>query len=151
MNIFVLDHDIQSCVRYHCDRHIVKMMTEYVQLLSSALILSGETAPYKLTHKNHPCAIWARESLSNYLWLWDLANEVGKEYTYRYGKIHLSHSRLLEGCKRNIKLPENGLTPFVNCTTHKDIPNIVEAYREYYRTDKKDFITWKNREIPEWL
>lgn len=31
MNIFILDNDIQKCVEYHCDKHVVKMILEYCQ------------------------------------------------------------------------------------------------------------------------
>ncbi len=42
MNIFVLDRDQQLCAQYHCDKHAVKMIVEYAQLLSTAhRILDG--------------------------------------------------------------------------------------------------------------
>ena len=72
MNIFILDLDPQSCAEAHCDKHVVKMILETAQLLSSALWITGVEAPYRLTHKNHPCAIWTRESLDNYMWLCQL-------------------------------------------------------------------------------
>ena len=65
MNIFVLDNDPFKAAEYQCDKHVVKMVLETAQLLCSA----HETAPYKRTHYNHPCAIWTRSSLSNYMWL----------------------------------------------------------------------------------
>lgn len=33
MNIFYLDKDIQKCVEYHCDKHVVKLIIEELQLL----------------------------------------------------------------------------------------------------------------------
>ena len=66
MNIFVLDTDLEKCAEYHCDKHVVKMILEYAQMLSSVVRLQGHDVGYKLTHKNHPCTIWARESLSKY-------------------------------------------------------------------------------------
>lgn len=36
MNIFILSRDIGECVQMHCDKHVVKMITEYAQLLSTA-------------------------------------------------------------------------------------------------------------------
>lgn len=38
---------------------------------------------YKLAHKNHPCAIWARESLANWYWLRELAAFLNSEYKFR--------------------------------------------------------------------
>lgn len=88
MNIFYLDKDSSKSVQYYVDKHVVKMITEYAQLLSTAVRLSGIDAGYKVTHQNHPSAIWTRESLSNWLWLKDLSYELNKEYMYRYQKTH---------------------------------------------------------------
>ncbi|MFN9952871.1 MAG: hypothetical protein ACK55I_07210, partial [bacterium] len=59
--------------------------------------MNDNPAPYRLTHKNHPCSIWARESLSNYLYLCELTLELCREYTYRYGKTHKTQ-QVLEWC-----------------------------------------------------
>ena len=36
MNIFYLDHDVNKCAEMHNDKHVVKMILEYAQLLSTA-------------------------------------------------------------------------------------------------------------------
>jgi len=36
MNIFYLDPQPRLCAQYHCDKHVVKMILEYAQLLSTA-------------------------------------------------------------------------------------------------------------------
>ena len=93
MNIFILDKDVKKCAQYHCDKHVVKMILETAQLLCGVHhVTAHDTAhvPYKLSHKNHPCAIWARESFSNYVYLCELGLELCKEYTHRYGKRHKS-------------------------------------------------------------
>lgn len=36
MNIFALDRDPYTAASYHCDKHVVKMLVEYAQLLSTA-------------------------------------------------------------------------------------------------------------------
>ena len=71
MNIFVLDADIEKCVEYMADKHIVKMLTETAQILNTAYYFTGECglAQHKLTHTNHPCCLWARHSIENWLWL----------------------------------------------------------------------------------
>ena len=82
MNIFFLDYDTQKCAQYHCDKHVVKMVLETAQLLCGVHHTTPQVTPqvpYKLSHKNHPCAIWCRESLSNYLYLCDLGLELCKE------------------------------------------------------------------------
>ena len=35
MNIFVLDKDVKLAAQYHCDKHLVKMITEHNQILGS--------------------------------------------------------------------------------------------------------------------
>ena len=37
MNIFYLDHDPKICATYHNDKHVVKMIIEYAQLLSTEI------------------------------------------------------------------------------------------------------------------
>ena len=59
MNIFVLDQNIEKCAKYHCDKHVIKMILESAQMLSSVVRIQGFDIGYKLTHKNHPCSIWA--------------------------------------------------------------------------------------------
>lgn len=49
MNIFYLDPNPTKCARYHADKHCVKMVLEYAQLLSTAhRVLDGveELVPY---------------------------------------------------------------------------------------------------------
>lgn len=152
VNIFILDYNIQKAAEYHCDKHVVKMCIEYAQLLSSVHHIKAIPAGYRLTHKNHPCAIWARESLSNYEWLLELALALGEEYTYRYGKKHKSIEEVVYHLPP-IKFEDIGLTPFRKAIANPDIKAIddtVEAYRTYYNLEKSGFATWKKREQPQW-
>jgi hypothetical protein len=152
MNIFFLDLDTKKCAEYHCDKHVVKMILETAQLLCSTHWVIGSEAPYKLSHKNHPCSIWVRESLSNYLYLCDLGLELCEEYTYRYGKRHKSQD-VIEWCltnKPNISDTEFTEPPKAMPDEYK-VNNVVESYRNYYIGAKKDFAKWKNRNIPEWF
>ena len=73
MNIFILDEDPKKCAEYHNDKHVVKMILESAQLLCGVhhMVESGLDVPYGLSHKNHPCSIWARECIENYVWLCD--------------------------------------------------------------------------------
>ena len=127
MNIFYLDSDPQKCAEMHVDKHCVKMILEYAQLLSTAhrfldgvpklersettgrkrtsYILSDDRNDlfYRATHINHPSAVWVRKSNSNYVWLANLLLHLCKEYTYRYGKTHkVESSGLLEQLYWNI-------------------------------------------------
>ena len=92
MNIFVLHTNPKIAAQMACDKHVVKMVSESVQMLSTTMHSVGLEGPWKKTHANHPCTIWARESLQNYQWLWDHANSLGEEYTHRYNKKHKSQT-----------------------------------------------------------
>lgn len=99
MNIFYLHPVPATCARLHCDKHVVKMILEYSQLLSTAHHLGGSPAEitdriYKPTHANHPSAVWVRECAQNYHWLFELLTALHMEYTYRYGKTHAAYELL---------------------------------------------------------
>lgn len=152
MNIFVLDKNPKQCARYHNNRHNIKMILETAQLLCGVHWVLGGEAQYKLSHRNHPCAIWTRECIENYIWLCDLGLELCYEYTYRYDKRHKSQD-VIEWCLMNTpKLPENGnITEFALAMPDEcKVGNAVDSYRRYYVTEKSDLAVWKNREIPEW-
>jgi len=91
MNVFYLDSDPKQCAMLHTDKHVVKMILEYSQLLSTAHYVCDGATPegmYKPTHINHPSAVWVRKSEHNYIWLCNLLLELCNEYTYRYAKTH---------------------------------------------------------------
>lgn len=151
MNIFILDIDPEQCAVYHNNKHVIKLVTEGVQLLSNAMhYYELKSAPHKISHFNHPCSRWVRESKSNWLWLWGLCNALGNEYTYRYDRKHLSHIKLLQYIPNNPNIIDLGLTPFANCTPYKLNLNVVDAYRLYYVTHKNHIAFWKKRNIPNW-
>jgi hypothetical protein len=162
VNIFFLDWDITKCAQQHLDKHCVKMVLEYAQILCSAHHmtdqvptknrLSTDQVPYKLAHKNHPCCIWTRTSLSNYLYLCELGLELCYEYTYRYGKRHKSQD-VIEWCIVNKpNIPDIGFTePPKAMPDEFKVKDVVESYRNYYRGPKSKFATWKNRNTPEWF
>jgi hypothetical protein len=155
MNIFFLDRDVKKCAQYHCDKHVVKMVLETAQLLCSAHHMISQVTdqvPYKLSHKNHPCSIWVRESLSNYLYLCELGLELCKEYTYRYGKRHKSQD-VIEWCVTNkVKICDKGFSdPPKAMPDEYKVVDAVESYRNYYLGAKMEFCKWKNRPVPEWV
>ena len=153
MNIFILDTNPKKCAKFHVDKHCVKMILETAQLLCGVHWVLGGEAPYKLSHKNHPCAIWTRECIENYIWLCDLGLELCEEYTYRYGKRHKSQD-IIEWCLMNQpNLRYNGdITEFALAMPDEcKVGNAVESYRAYYIAEKSGFAVWKKREVPEWF
>ena len=155
MNIFFLDWDVEKNAQYHCDKHVVKMILETAQLLCGVHhMMPNPTTevPYKLSHKNHPCAIWARESLSNYLYLAELGLALSEEYTFRYEKKHKSQ-QIIEWCLSNQpQIEDKGFTePPKAMPEEYKVDDVVTSYRNYYLGAKKSFLSWKKRELPEWV
>ena len=160
MNIFILDSDVKKCAQYHVDKHVVKMILETAQLLCGVHHMISQVTqevPYKLSHKNHPCAIWARQSLSNYLYLCELGLELCKEYTYRYGKQHKCESMLDTLAFVPSNIPDK---PFTEPTPAmpdacKVSGDSIESYRNYYFMEKKRMWSWSgkinSRMTPSWL
>lgn len=73
MQIFFLSWDPEKAAQEHCDKHVVKQILEAAQLLCSAHWILGNPKnppPYKKSHIKHPCAIWIRQSIHNYRWLY---------------------------------------------------------------------------------
>jgi hypothetical protein len=153
MNIFILDEDIETCARYHCDRHVGKMILESTQILCTALNKKGFETPYRSTHINHLCVLWAEESADNFRWLVQLAYALNDEFCYRYDRSrdHASINVLRE--IEYMKLPGRGLTPFAQAMPEQyRVPgDPVSAYRAFYLGDKAEFATWKKREAPMWF
>jgi hypothetical protein len=174
MNIFYLEQDPLSCAQAHCDKHVVKMILEYAQLLSTAhrvadgrlyyeparrtgrmvkrWYLEGpRSALYSATHVNHPSALWARENRANYAWLYELFTHLLDVYTERYGKKHKCSElcALLAEWPKNV--PEGRFTPptLAMPDEHKRVSkDPVECYRDYYHT--KTFAKWPASDTPSW-
>ncbi len=152
MNIFFLDYDPKKCAQYHNDKHVVKMILETAQLLCGVHWVIGNEAPYKLSHKNHPCSIWVRSSLENYLWLCELGLELCIEYEYRYGKKHKTYDVIM-WCilnKPNISDVEFTTPPLAMPDHCKIENNPIKSYRNYYMIEKSSFCKWKGRDVPNW-
>ena len=173
MNIFMLDRDPRVAANMHCDKHVVKMILETAQLLCTAhRVLDGdqwadETGLYKTAFKNHPCAVWVRDCVPNYVWAYQLFSGLLEEYFIRYGKVH-SCKKLEEwlyfqpdNMKRfswelhldpNQPIRHRAVTTVPQCMPDKykcDDP--VQAYRNYYNGEKLGFAVWKSSEVPSWI
>ena len=155
MNIFFLHLLPLICAQMHVDKHVVKMILETAQLLCSAhhMTDSEYTPPYKLTHKNHPCAVWTRTSLNNYKWLCKLGIELCKEYTFRYGKTHKCEAYIRDLTANIPPIPRLGFTPPAQAMPeeYKNPDDVVDAYRQYYFFEKFPLHSWSKRSTPEWV
>ena len=154
MNIFTLDKDPEKCSRYHCDKHIVKMVVEYTQLLSGAVRVCGYDGEdvYKLTHINHPCALWTRSSRSNFNNLVDLTNCMFIEYTNRYKRLHASMIVFNRCADLSDYIPAGKATARPKCVPdYCKEKSVVQSYRNYYIYEKAHFAKWKHSKIPRWF
>ena len=88
MNIFVTDRDPFIAAQNLCDAHVVKMILESCQLLSTQDRLHGLTEDrYKMTHVNHPCRLCLCNPF-NRAWLKFHLMGLLNEYTFRFNKVH---------------------------------------------------------------
>jgi hypothetical protein len=162
MNIFWLCLNLKLCAQMHCDKHVVKMILEYAQLLSSVHhFFESEhmEVVYKKTHINHPCSKWARESDTNYKMLYELFVHLCDEYTYRYNKVHKTETKLKEILKNvPVGIPIGKMTNPPIAITDKTIKVkqgdkylLVGSYRNYYNISKRHFAKWTKRDAPQWF
>jgi len=179
MNIFILDNDPVIAAQEQCDKHVVKMIVESAQMLSTVhRMLDGvmerrpsksgamlqywklndqrENILYKACHFNHPSTVWTRESKANYQWHYQHFIALCDEYTYRYGKVHSTDTKLriaLQQIPTNI--PEKHMTPFklaMGSNPECILEDAVESYRRFYETKQKRFtMVWTKRPVPKWF
>jgi hypothetical protein len=177
MNIFYLHNDPQTCAEMHVDKHCVKMILEYAQLLSTAhRVLDGvptidrgtatgrkrttyilsdnrDSLLYRATHINHPSAIWVRKSNKNYDWLYVMWRELMTEYTYRYNKVHACEKLIIALRRVPYNIPIGEFTePTPAMPDHYKVSgDSIQSYKNYYLGDKQRMFSWKNRNTPAWI
>lgn len=181
MNIFVLDSDPDTAALYHCDKHVLKMILETGQLLCTAhwvlwakqlgkersdfrlvrdlqqflleSVPKDRQPPWKLTHINHPCSVWVRETVSNYHWTLRLMGSLLQQYKRRYKKRHKS-TTVYEWLVENVPpgIPDEYVTDHPLCMPDecKVGNDAVASYRKYYTERKAYMAKWKNGVTPPW-
>lgn len=175
MNIFYLSHDPQECARLHNDKHVVKMILEYGQLMSTAhRVLDGkeyygktinnrnikrwvlpderENVLWKASHIKHPSGVWVRSSDKNYKWLYSLWFNLLQEYTFRYGKHHSAERMMPYFWVCPINIPKGNFTEPTPAMPeiYKVSGDSIRSYINYYNGAKQHLASWKKRETPEW-
>jgi hypothetical protein len=192
MNIFILDLNPRVAAQAHCDKHVVKMLLESVQLLYTAhwvlafpeltearspqalsflqkkypVPSSLRKAPHtkstgavmRPAHVLHPCAVWTRQNLANYMWLCTLAKELAIEFQYRYNHLH--------SCEQHVDWLTNNSPPCCPCIQTTTTPfaiamdpiyycedDPVASYRNYYNVSKRErgLLVYTGRDPPSWL
>ena len=164
MNIFFLSFNPEQCAKWHCDKHVVKMILEIVQMLYTTWHVNDvlpDTAPickstgnpgYKKAHVNHPMTKWVRESIANYKFAMNLAAALALEFEYRYGHYHGCTKHVIWLASHIPKIDNKEMTPVPQCMPdqYKVVDNPLLAYRKYYIGDKISFAKWSKRSPPWW-
>jgi len=153
INIFVLDLDPNKSAKYHCDQHVVKMVLETAQMVSTALRARGYAEGlYKSSYPSHPCTVWAGETEGNLAWLNMLGLALAAEYTNRYGKTHASERVFWRAEEYIDELPFEHETPRPLAMPDQYKTNkVVQSYRNYYIGEKLKFARYERAPVPEWL
>lgn len=176
MNIFYLSNDPRGCAEMHNDKHVVKMILEYAQLLSTAhRVLDGteligysktgrrqkryvlsdsrDSVLYSATHINHPSAVWVRQSDKNYDWLYVMWRELMSEYTYRYGKVHACERLEKQLSRLPYNIPKGEFTEPTPAMPddYKIDGDAIQSYHNYYINDKHKMSRWTDRPMPLWF
>lgn len=163
MNIFVLHDDPYVAGAMLDDKRLGKMLIESGQLLATAFrehgvsdeqllaegVVTSKGTPWKATHRNHPCALWARETRANAMWLYVHAMGIADEFRRRRGKDHGCWEAVRRMAGLLFHIPKGPLTPFA--LAMPDVfksDNAVTSYRDYYLS--KDNLVWNNGAHPAW-
>ena len=96
------------------------------------------------------------DSAYNYMWLYNHALALCKEFTYRYGKTHGTEKRILDSFTFDYN--EDELTPVsIAMADEYRLPPkkhswdfVIDSYRHYYLEGKWKFASWKNNRMPQW-
>jgi len=176
LNIFYIDTDPVKAAQWMVDKHVVKMILESCQLLSTAHRLhdgrmvdsqsktgrkvkrwvlddARESIVYQATHINHPSAVWCRESIENYSWLVEHMYALIDEYKHRYNKVHkcLDVAYYLQSPPKNLQSYDMTVMPCAMADEYKISNDPIINYRNYYKLGKVDLHHWTNRQPPEWI
>ena len=173
MNIFYVHKDPVVAAKMLIDKHVVKMIIESAQMLSTAhRLIDGEQYEdrtksnrrikrwrlkdkahediiYKASHVKHPSTIWVMASAYNYYWLYNHMVALNDEFKLRYNHTvdHMTIRKLgiiLRNPPKGISLSTIRTDPTPAMPDECKIPgDVVGSYRKYYVMKKKEMASWK--------
>lgn len=173
MNIFYVHKDPAVAAKMLIDKHVVKMIIESAQMLSTAhRLLDGEQYEdrtkagrrikrwrlkdkgdediiYKASHIKHPSTVWVMTSAYNYNWLYKHMVALNDEFKLRYNHTedHMTIRKLgkiLNNPPKNISLSTIQTDPTPAMPDECKIPgDVVASYRKYYVMKKREMASWK--------
>ena len=174
MNIFYVHKDPIISATMLIDKHVVKIIVESAQMLSTAHRMidgtqyTGKTKTgrnikrwrhpnsnmdnvlYKACHTGHPSTLWVMENAYNYHWLYKHMIALNDQFKLRYGHVK-DHStitllkEILMYPPKNISLNKLPTDPTPAMPDDCKIPgDVVGSYRKYYIEHKRSFASWKS-------
>jgi len=133
MNIFFLHKDPSRAAKAQCDKHVVKMVLETTQMLSTAARRQGHDVGYQSAYPKHPMTIWVGDTRDNFCWTLQHAIELSKEYTVRYSKLHASQKVIDNIHEYYPNISFDNITEPPQCMPDEfKCDDYVRAYRNYY-------------------
>ena len=169
MNIFVTDPSPILSAQCLPDKHVVKMPLETSQMLSIVCsdkwghgygeLHKKDGTPYKTekgAFRNHPCTVWANESIINAWWLVAHGMALCEEYTHRYEKIHSCEKTILEAGNLipfTMDRPKSFARAMPDEFKHNDNIDTFTAYKKYIASKSwvKDNYLRKPDRKPIWI
>ena len=134
-----------------------KLLAVPVGMQTAPVRLSAPEPGYRPVHAHHPCTIWIRTSVENYLWAAALALAIAEEYEYRWpGRTHSckAHATWLKANPPLPSLPAISRTPFAMAMPIEyKMSDPVQAYINFYKGSKRErgLTTYTRRGPPAFL
>ena len=156
MNIFHLDKDPLLCAKYHCDKHVVKMILETGQMLCTAYQrhYGLKDDLYKPAYPHHPMTKWVGDSGGNFFFTIKLFDCLLDEYKKRYNKTHKTSRIIILLTDKYLKwhdmIGEFTNPPLCMPDEYK-LDDYVQSYKNYYIGEKMYFAKYNYSETPHWL
>jgi hypothetical protein len=185
VNIFILSEQLDPAAhheqnaQFHCDKHVIKMIAESVQMLVTSLATRQYSElgiylpasivdnlpckPLGLSMSKHPCVEWVKQDIKHFNYLALLAWHLCIEHQYRY-PLSAEHAYAawladlvnfleVQGLAYSCPIPDNFAVAVKSVGLRSTSTPHIEAlniYRGYYFEDKQGFATWKKRQKPVW-
>lgn len=188
MNIFILSKKIDppkahflEQAAFHCDKHVIKMIAETVQMMVTALKnhdypelraylrnKPDDWYPCRSLAKSmikHPCTQWTMQDILHFNYLACLGVALCQEHKKRYPSSNWhKYSGWIKEVYLHLRSVGMGLSsPLPSTfavavkdpekrTTNCPLAKAVNVYRDYYVVDKVRFATWKSPQVvPKWF
>mgnify|MGYP003335102652 FL=1 len=160
VNFFYLDKDPKLCAQYYCDKHVNKILIEILQILSQIHHnFEKKIPPYKkssLIGDTLAPYVWALSSINNYNYCLTLAEELLKEYKFRFEKDEHKCEKVILWFKNNlpksIKKKNRTKIKFTNnVKVYGEYFDDITAFRYVYVDFKCKNDKWTKRGKPDWF